>query len=73
MSTTVISDLAPRLKAAGAAVRSAHEHLSAERELRDELIVAAVDNGMSQRQVAAAAGVSLALVTKVLLYAGGDD
>ena len=67
MPTSVLTDMKPRLEAAAAAVASAGDKLDAEREVRDELVVAAVDGGMSQRAVARAAGVSIARVSAILL------
>ena len=76
MSTTlnkarpVLEDMGPRLAAASKAVKDSRAALNDDLELRNELIEAAVDHGMSQRKVAAVAGVSLSLVTWVLLHRG---
>ncbi len=67
----VLSDLEPRLRAAGAAVASANDAYRAALEVRDELVVAAVDGGMSQRATARAAGLCLSRITSILLHAGG--
>jgi hypothetical protein len=66
MPQLVLEDLVPRLRAAGVAVRSAHAAHELELELRDALVVAAVDHGVSQRTVAGAAGVSLSRVCAIL-------
>lgn len=66
MVSPVLTDMNPRLEAAAVAVRSAHEAYRAQVELRDTLVVAAIDHGMSQRQVAKAAGVSVARVCAIL-------
>lgn len=66
MPQTVISDLRPRLAAARLAVADAQRALATERQRRDQLIVAAIDEGMAQRAVAAAAGVSNTRVVAIL-------
>lgn len=63
----VVEDLEPRLRAARRAVVDAREHLGVELRTRDQLIVAAVDEGMQQRAVARAAGVSYQRVTAILI------
>lgn len=63
----VVEDLEPRLRAARRAVVDAREHLGVELRTRDGLIVAAVDEGMQQRAVARAAGVSYQRVTAILI------
>ena len=73
MATTVLTDMKPRLEAAAAAVRSAKDKHLAELEVRDQLVVAAVDQGMSQRVVARAAGVSVARVCAILLNSDPGD
>lgn len=73
MPQPVLTDMKTRLEAAGREVRETKEAHSDALELRNELIVAAVDQGMAQRAVARAAGVSISRVTAVLLWAGGDD
>ena len=72
MQKTVLTDMNARLSAAGRAVVGAREALDVKREHRDRLIVEAVDAGMAQRAVAAAAGVSVARVSAVLLSSFGD-
>lgn len=63
----VLSDMKPRLEKAAAAVVDARDAYNAALEQRNELVLAAVDNGMSQRQVAKAAGVSVGRITALLL------
>lgn len=65
-AVAVISDLKPRLEASRQAVAEARELLAAELERRDGLIVSAIDEGMAQRAVAVAAGVSNTRVVAVL-------
>lgn len=71
MQKTVLTDMNARLDAAGAAVASAEGSLKVKREQRDELVVKAVDEGMPQRAVAKAAGVSVARVSAILLASYG--
>lgn len=73
MATLVLTDVLPRLKAARAAVTSTHDAYLAELELRNDLVVAAVDHGISQRQVAAAAGVAVSRVSALLVCSQPDD
>jgi hypothetical protein len=73
MATLVLTDVLPRLIAAGRAVRSAHDAHQAELELRDDLVVAAVDHGINQREVARAAGVSVARISAILANSQPDD
>lgn len=70
---TVLTDLKPRLEAARADTEDAREKYLASLELRNELVIAAVDAGMSQRAVAAAAGVGVSSVSRILLGTGRDD
>ena len=71
MVSLVLTDMSPRLVAAAAAVSSAREALAAQVELRDELVVAAIDHGMSQRAVATAAGISVPRVCAILAGSQG--
>lgn len=71
--STVLTDMNPRLAAAAAAVTSAREALAAEIEIRDRLVVAAVDGGMGQRAVARAARISIARVVAILASSQPDD
>lgn len=67
----VLTDMKPRLEAAAADLadkRGAYELALA---LRNQLVVTAVDHGMSQRAVAAAAGISVSRVVALLLADGG--
>lgn len=73
MAPAVLTDMNPRLQAAAAAVASARDSHLAKLELRDELVVAAVDQGMSQRVVARAAGVSVARVCAILVNSQYDN
>lgn len=69
----VLTDVNPRLQAAAAATESSYQQWKTDLELRDELIEAAVDEGMSQRKVAAAAKVSVSRVAGILLDRGRSD
>lgn len=71
MATTVLTDMNPRLEAARAAVDDTKDAHRAAVELRNELVVAAIDQGMSQRAVAKSAGISVARVCAIL--AGSQD
>jgi predicted XRE-type DNA-binding protein len=65
----VLTDMNPRLRAAAVEVADTREKYWAAMELRNQLVVAAVDHGMSQRAVAAAAGVTVTRVSALLLAA----
>jgi hypothetical protein len=65
--TLVLTDVVPRLQAAGRAVRSTHDAWKAELELRDALVVAAVDHGMSHREIARAADICGTRVIAILI------
>ncbi len=69
----VLTDMKPRLEAAAAAAEDAEDAYHAAVELRNQLVVAAVDAGMSQRAVAAAARVTVSRVSGILLEAVGSD
>jgi len=73
MSTLVITDVLPRLTAAATAVRSSRDAYHADLELRDALVVAAIDNGLSQRAVARAAGFTGGRVAAILSQSQPDD
>lgn len=62
----LLDDLTPRLEAAANAVKDAQIELELAIEARNELIVQAVDEGLTQKAVAAAAGVSQPHVVRVL-------
>ncbi|MBN9373907.1 MAG: hypothetical protein J0I40_00650 [Cellulomonas sp.] len=65
MPTPVLTDMKPRLEAAARAVHDAEDNLKDARTLRNELIVAAVDHGMSQRAVAKITGLTISRVNAV--------
>ncbi len=69
-SSPVLVDMPPRLAAAAAATRDAEDRLRAARELRNELVVAAVDGGMSQRAVSRVTGLAISRVNALLLELG---
>lgn len=73
MVSPVLTDMNPRLEAAAAEVADARDALAAAMERRDALVVAAIDHGMSQRQAARAAGISVARVIAVLASSQPDD
>jgi hypothetical protein len=73
MVSVVLTDMKPRLEAAAAAVTSTRDAHRAEVELRNQLVVAAIDQGMSQRVTAAAAGISVARVCAILAGSQNDD
>lgn len=65
MATTVLTDMTDRLRAAARDVADANAKRSAALELRNELVVAAIDGGMTLRAVARAAGVTSARVVGI--------
>lgn len=69
----VLSDLAPRLEAARGAVEDARTALGLAIERRNELIVAGVDEGMTQSRVAALAGVKPPHVIRIVAEASRVD
>jgi predicted XRE-type DNA-binding protein len=70
----VLTPMPERLAAAAVAVAEAADALRLARQLRDELVVQAVDEeGISQRSVAAAAGITGARVAAILAHPGDDD
>lgn len=68
----VLSDLTPRLEAAANAVKDAELEYRLALEQRDALVVQAVDEGMQQRRVAKAAGVSQPHVIRILARSEPD-
>jgi hypothetical protein len=62
----VVPDLLPRIAAAKRAVEDATDALKDRRQQRDDLIVRAVDAGVSQREIAAAAGVKQPRIIRIL-------
>lgn len=74
VSQPVLTDMKPRLEAAARDAEDARDKLRDALELRDQLVIAAVDAGMSQRAVAAAARIAVSRVSGILLNGGrGDD
>jgi predicted XRE-type DNA-binding protein len=69
----VLTDMKPRLEAAAADLADARERYKTSLELRNELVLAAVDHGMSQRHVAAAAHVAVSRVSALLLAGSPDE
>lgn len=66
----VLADMAPRLRAARAEVDDARLALALAITRRNELVVAAVDQGMRGSAVAAAAGVKPPHVIRILAETG---
>lgn len=62
----VLVGMVDRLRRAGLAVNDAREAYDAARELRDALVIQAIDEGMQQQVVAAAAGISRSRVIAIL-------
>jgi len=62
----VVPDLLPRIERAAADARDAVDAAQLAQRLRDQLIVQAVDAGISQRHVAKAAGVSKGRIIAIL-------
>jgi hypothetical protein len=71
MASVTFSDMTVRLSTAGRNVRDAKEAWDAARESRDQLIVDAADQGMPQRAIAAATGLSQPRILAVLLAQTG--
>lgn len=71
--STVLTDMKPRLQAAAIAVADAHKAYKLALEVRDELVETAINEGMSQRQVAAAAGFAPSRIQGIFLRRGRDD
>lgn len=61
-----VADLLTRISSAADDVRDAVRALNSRREQRRQLVVQAADEGISQRQIAAALGGGTGLVTKIL-------
>lgn len=55
-----------RVRQAGVDLRDARQAYDDRRKMRDRLVEEAVDAGYPQRQIAAAAGISQALITQIL-------
>jgi hypothetical protein len=65
-ATEVLTDLGPRLEAAARACDDRSTALAAEHEIRNRLIVEAIDQGMTQTSVARFAHLTPARVTAIL-------
>lgn len=68
----VLSDLTPRLEAAARAVKDAEVEYKLSLEQRDTLVVQAIDEGMTGRRVAQAAGVSQPHIIRILARSEPD-
>lgn len=73
MATEVLQSTPERLKAAGSAVADAKDALQLKLQLRDRLVRRAVDEGMSVRQVAAAAGITSGRVSHIMATPEDED
>lgn len=62
----VVPDLLPRIRVAASDARDAMDAAQLAQRLRDQLIVQAVDAGVSHRHIAAAAGVSKSRIVAIL-------
>lgn len=62
----VVPDLLPRVRAAASATRDAQDAFDLEKRLRDQLIVKAVDAGISQRAIAEAAGLAKSRIVAIV-------
>lgn len=65
----VLADMAPRLESAATEVEDARKALDLALERRNELIVAAVDQGMTQRRIAALSRIGSPHVIRILAAA----
>jgi hypothetical protein len=70
MPTPVLTDITPRLTKAATAVTSTRAAYQAAIDLRDELVVTAIDNGLTQHHVATAAGITRSTLNGILLKDG---
>lgn len=68
----VVPDLLPRVRAAARTVADDRVSLGMSLEVRNALIVQAVDEGIPQGRIAEAAGVSAPYITKLILDAEPD-
>jgi DNA-binding NarL/FixJ family response regulator len=73
MPAVIHTDLGPRLESAQAAVKSAEVLLANERELRRRLVLQAVDEGMSQREVARKLKIGTGGLSKILATPDPED
>lgn len=62
----VVPDLLPRIRRAATDARDAVDAAQLAQRLRDQLIVQAVDAGVSHRHIASAAGVSKSRIVAIL-------
>jgi hypothetical protein len=69
----VVPDLLPRIASAAEHVRDAEDARQLRIQQRNALIVAAVDAGVSQREVARAAGLARSRIVGILLADGAVD
>jgi hypothetical protein len=70
----VLTPMPERLAAAARAVADANAALQLARQQRDELVVSAIDEeGISQRAVARAAGLTVGRVCAILANPGDED
>ncbi|HRC64986.1 MAG TPA: hypothetical protein PLB86_07325 [Dermatophilaceae bacterium] len=70
MPAEVLPDLVPKIAAAAAIARDAEDGWRLAVRLRDQFILAAVDAGLSHREIAAAAGVTKSRIVGIILGAG---
>jgi hypothetical protein len=73
VSHPVLTDMNERIRTSAAAVQSTKDAYQAALDLRDELVETAINEGMSQRKVAAAAGIAVSRITGILLHRGRRD
>lgn len=69
----VLQDMPTRLRAAAAAVRDTKTAYDLALEGRDELVVEAIDDGMSQMTVADAIGVKKGRISAILANSQPDE
>jgi DNA invertase Pin-like site-specific DNA recombinase len=62
----VLPGILPRLAKASADTEDRRDAFDAAKELRDQIVVEAIDNGLTQRDVAKGGNISRALVNKIL-------
>lgn len=73
MAQPVLTDMKPRLEAAARDVADARDAYKLSLKVRDELVIAAADHGMSQRAIANAAGVSVSRVSALMFGPTNDE
>jgi hypothetical protein len=70
----ILTSMPERLAAAAVAVKEANDAAHLARQQRDQLVVEAIDvDGLSQRTVAVAAGITVARVSAILATPSADD